>query len=458
MHDPSSSPPIRPKDIGAAVFLLLVAAALICGAVWLARLSTAAPALVIIVGRAVGLYAIMLWSFATLLVGSALFCIWAAASVFRLPVPRSAAQSRSSKPLYRRAWVYGLAAVLLLVVALTAPSLLAHPHIQIVKTFAHRTGVSAVAWSPDHKRIATLSRIFGHVTVWDIEKETIVTEFDVPMQACNCLQFTADGNFVLTPAEFSRGAERQTAALLWDATTGEKVREIPGPGPDQPRMGSDARNLALSSDGKELALGVFGRTPVILLYVKGKWTEPVVLTLEDDDPTALALSPDGRQLAAGSAGNRGPGNAGTRLYLFDVASQKILWRKKVLDDDAGIITSLSFSPDGKSIALGAGGPLRSKFRSALAMLDVATGDAVTSFPYSTEGIRQLSWSQDAKLLGVAQQDSQLRFYFLDQPSSPSESIGVGSTLSVAFAPAGHDFAAAAGTSAIVGRVSDRKRQ
>jgi len=339
--------------------------------------------------------------------------------------------------------------------------------IQIVEDLPLRRA-SAAVWSPDGKRIATLSRLFTHVTIWDVESRRAIHEFDAPLQGCNCLRFTPDGNFIVTPADRHPTEDHHATLILWDAETGERAREIPGPLPDKPAGYNAARLFAISRDGKQLALSAGG---VLALYVDQNWTTPVPLELEtdhvyeNDSATALEFSPDGRQFAVGTAGDRGPGNCGSRLYLFDAATRKIIWKKQLFETEICNIHAVAFSPDGRFIAAGLGPTFRSQRRpdgtwervvtaNPLLILEPPTGDVIRTMPEATEQIWSMSWSPDGATLAATQDDRSIRFWSMNNPDQRPKRLELsGAAMSVSFAPGGLRFVATDEARAIIGEVS-----
>ena len=146
------------RQIATAALFALTAAAFIYAAVWLFHLTEGAADLAIIIGRAAGVFAIIVWFFALLLIGFALLCLWAAVKVFwklspvaRPPASPPSRTQREPTPKHRKAWIYAVAALLLVaaVPVLTFVSSFAHPDVQTLRSLDHKRYVSAAVWSPD---------------------------------------------------------------------------------------------------------------------------------------------------------------------------------------------------------------------------------------------------------------------------------------------------------------------
>src|SRR5439155_2216862 len=112
--------------------------------------------------------------------------------------------------------------------------------------------------------------------------------------------FSPAGKRLVTVGRPADGADRAMEVVLWDTATGKKVGEVPG------RSGESA-TAGFGPDGKRLLLAVPGKDLFIWDLEAGK----AALRLDDlpDAPQAggeadrLAVSPDGKRIAvAGSAG------------------------------------------------------------------------------------------------------------------------------------------------------------
>jgi len=158
---------VKTRNVLTAAFFIVVAALFVLCALWLLRPLSATPYLAIIVGQAASIFARILLIAAVLLVCFALFLVWAAFATFRKKTPpvshRAETDQTKPKP-YRRAALAGLAslAVALMIFVLVS-RVHSHPGIRLIKDL-YRPGTSAAAWSPDGKRIATLSNLFTHTT------------------------------------------------------------------------------------------------------------------------------------------------------------------------------------------------------------------------------------------------------------------------------------------------------
>ncbi|MAT69732.1 MAG: hypothetical protein CMJ58_09430 [Planctomycetaceae bacterium] len=114
---------------------------------------------------------------------------------------------------------------------------------------------------------------------------------------------------------------------------------------DQPivvRLDDWVRSVAFAPDGKLMAVG--HREGPTTLWDLADLHHPKRLTAVDAPSWALAFAADGRMLAAGG----GPWSRGV-LSLIDVPSRRVLQR---VDGVAGLVTSVLFLPDGKTLAVG----------------------------------------------------------------------------------------------------------
>jgi len=141
-------------------------------------------------------------------------------------------------------------------------------------------------YSPDGKRLASISNPILDLRVWDAESGAELLRFRPGMEhVCLALQFSPDGRFLATGG--GGGDVR-----LWDSTTGREIRRLPG-------HREMVCWLAFSPSGRQLAAGANDGTARLWEIETG--TLQHVLASPARGITKVAFSPDGRRLYASGA-------------------------------------------------------------------------------------------------------------------------------------------------------------
>jgi WD40 repeat protein len=286
----------------------------------------------------------------------------------------------------------------------------------------HKHPVSAVAYAPDGKMIATGDSV-GHapndfttapdstITLWDADTHkplrssaahhgwiySLAFSHDNKSLASAspydvCLWRVADGD-KLAKLESASGvvAFSPTANLLvtghhvtlWDAQTHEKQRELD-------EEVSYGRGLAFSADGKWLAVG--NKDGLIRLWNAATGKEITEPDAHQGLVRSLDFSPDGSLLASTS------GHDGT-LRLWGTASGAQL-RKMMLRGPArkgyedSDLKCVRFSPDGKMLAV-------STSSGKITVIDVAEGAVLRELAHDGSYVNDVAWSPDGKYLASA---------------------------------------------------------
>jgi WD40 repeat protein len=308
-------------------------------------------------------------------------------------------------------------------------------------------GVIRVAYSSDGKTIASAG-FDGTVRVWDAATGKEIRRFGKPGEANRGVAVFSVGGKLLA-FRSPNGSVR-----VWETATGKQLLEIQ---PDQ----SPSTCLAFSPDGRVLFVGRQDGTIRRWEVVSGKELAP--LLFRQGPMEVLAISPDGKLLAAIGGGAqpillwdlatadsrhhllRPRGQAlflafspdGKMListasdespHLWDVTTGKVIR----LLGPAG--SSVAFSPDGKTVAIGSGNQVR--------RWDLKSGqELLPRLKASRDGVASLSFSPDGAFLAAAGGGSAIHVWDLARAKEAFGDRGSqGRLLCLAFSPDGKTIA------------------
>lgn len=189
-------------------------------------------------------------------------------------------------------------------------------------------------------------------------------------------------------------------ALPTAPTAGDKP--VPGKGTVRARLKGHngyIHAVAYSPDGRTLASGDSAGT--IRLWDTRTDTQRPALKGRRGNVWCLAFSPDGKTLASSS---------GNEAVLWDMAAGKD--RAVLRRPDLHIVSTMTFSPDGKSLAVGGsgGGGIGADATYSAIVWDPATGKKRVALEEHAGEIHGLAFSPDGQRLAVSSGDGKVRLW------------------------------------------------
>lgn len=282
-------------------------------------------------------------------------------------------------------------------------------------------GATRLAFSPDGKTLATASGRPQEVRLWDATTGEELRQFEGEMFRFLHICFSPDGALLAASGGASEG-KKDGRISIWDVQTGEQIRVLDG-------HSEQVRTIAFSPDGKTLASASFDLTTRLWDTDSGR--AKAELAGNGFSGAATDFSPDGQLLATTASQEV--------VKLWDPASGEEVGE---LLGHKGNILSVVFSPDGKMLATGGMDEVirlwSTAERQQTGSLESSMSKADPRKPFVS-----VAFSPDGKTIATACEDNDLRLRDADTGEIRRVLSGHdGSIASVVFSPDGRLLATA----------------
>lgn len=293
-----------------------------------------------------------------------------------------------------------------------------HTNQRLKTLIGHTESVNSVVFSPDGNTIVSASKD-RTIRLWNVNTRKHLKTLIGHTDSVSRVVFSSDGETIA-----SAGDDR--TIRLWNANTGELIKTFTGhvENVNTVAFSPDGKTIA-SGSGRLVYLGGREDAGTCVGQEIRLWnahTGELIKTLigHTSVVNSVVFSPDGSTIASGSGhwmGYEGTVSAGEEVRLWNAYTGELL---KTLTGHKDVVSSVAFSPDGNLIVSGdrydGEGDLHSgTWSGEIRVWDAHTGELLKTLTGHTGGVSSVAFSPDGKTLASGRTDGTILLWDFSTP-------------------------------------------